>query len=180
MRIRSGLTLVALVAFATVACKREHRAPAAAPPPVPPAMGDAGPAMPPPGEGAPDSAALAGPHRAAAGGPIDVKVEPVPKASGPDARTVAELWAQRKGLAGKTVAVRGKVVKSTPVMGRNFLHLRDGSGSDAQHDNDLTVTSGVAVPVGQVVTVRGVVGLDRDFGVGTPYPVVLEDAKVTK
>jgi len=177
MRIRPALPLVVL---ALVACKREARAPAPAPPPTMPAVVDGVSSGMPAPEPASDPAALAAPHQAATAGPADVKVEPVAKASGPDARTVAELWAQRRALAGRTVAVRGQVVKATPVMGRNFLHLRDGSGSGADHTNDLTVTTAEAVPVGTVVTARGVVAVDRDVGTGTPYPVMIEGAKVTR
>ncbi len=103
------------------------------------------------------------------------------KAEGPEARTVAELWAQKGDLKDKTVAVRGKVVKVTSgVMGKNWLHLRDGSGSDAAKDNDITVTSTDVASINDEVTVRGTVHLDRDLGSGYNYPVIVEDAKVAK
>jgi hypothetical protein len=105
----------------------------------------------------------------------------VPKAAGPDARTVAEVHAQRTALKDKTVEVRGKVVKFLPqIMGKNWLHVRDGSGSADKKNNDLTVTTKDAASVGDVVLVKGVVHLDRDLGAGYQYPVIVEDAKVTK
>jgi hypothetical protein len=120
------------------------------------------------------------PHGAAmsAGGDVgDVKV---PKATGKDARTVAEIYAQRQALEDKTVTVRGKVVKYTPgVMGKNWIHLRDGTGT-AGKDNDVTVTSLDATAVGEVVIVHGKVAVDQDIGMGAPYPVVVQDAKVTR
>jgi hypothetical protein len=79
------------------------------------------------------------------------------------------------------VAVRGKVVKYNPgIMGKNWIHLRDGSGSNEKKDNDLTVTTSDSAAVGGVVLVKGRVHLDRDFGSGYVYSVIIEDAKVSK
>jgi hypothetical protein len=95
-----------------------------------------------------------------------------------DGKTVAEIFAGRAELAGKHVIVRGKVVKFLPqIMGKNWLHLRDGSGVEGT--NDLTVTTATTVKVGDVVLVSGVVSIDRDFGYGYEYDVLLEDAEVT-
>ncbi|HUK66617.1 MAG TPA: OB-fold nucleic acid binding domain-containing protein [Anaeromyxobacteraceae bacterium] len=139
------------------------------------------PAMPASGGAAPASpATMAAQHQAAAGGPADVKVEKVAKASGSDARTVAEIWAQRLALKGKSVTVRGQVVKSTAVMGRNFIHLRDGSGSVDKKDNDVTVTTKDPAAVGDIVTAQGQIITDKDFGAGYSYPVLIEDAKLSK
>lgn len=108
----------------------------------------------------------------------DVKVE---KAPGKDARTVAEIWAQKAALKGAEVVVRGRVVKFNPeIMGRNWLHLRDGSGSPDKQDNDITVTTSEVVAKGDVVTLRGKVALDQDFTAGYAYPVMIEGAKVVK
>jgi hypothetical protein len=127
-----------------------------------------------------EPAAMAAQHRAAVSGPAGVKVTKVPRAPGPDGRTVEEVWAQRGDLKGKTVSVRGTIVKSTPVMGRVFLHLRDGSGSEEKKTNDLTVTTGESAAVGEVVVARGTVALDRDMGAGYAYPVLVEGAKVSR
>ena len=113
-------------------------------------------------------------------GPSDAKVEKVAKAGGADARTVEEIWGQREKLKGKPVTVRGQVVKFTPVMGKNFLHLRDGSGNAEKKNNDVTVTTADSVAVGDVVTAKGVIVVDKDFGSGYAYPVMIEDAKVAK
>ena len=129
----------------------------------------------------PKGAPPAAPHAAVADGGADVGDVRVPKAEGKDARTVAQVFAERALLKDKTVTVRGKVVKANPgVMGRNWYHIRDGSGSREKKDDDLTVTSGDPAAVGDVVVVRGVVHVEKDFGAGYQYPVVLEDAKVTK
>jgi hypothetical protein len=105
----------------------------------------------------------------------------VPKAEGPAGRTVAEVYAQRAALKDKPVVIRAKVVKVTNgVMGKNWLHLRDGTGARGSKDDDLAVvTAGTAAP-GDVVQIKGTVRLDRDFGSGYSYAVIIEDATVTK
>jgi hypothetical protein len=97
-------------------------------------------------------------------------------------KTVAEVFAEKDQLAGQKVVVRGKVVKTNAnIMGKNWLHVRDGSGSDKT--NDLTVTApggaGVLPNVGDTVVVTGQVALNKDFGMGYTYDVILEDAVVT-
>jgi hypothetical protein len=63
------------------------------------------------------------------------------------------------------------------IMGKNWLHIRDGSGQEG--NNDLTVTTDAPAKVGDTVLVKGKVSTDRDFGGGYKYPVIVEDAKVT-
>ena len=111
----------------------------------------------------------------------EVEVGPVLKAAGPQGRTVAEVIGQRAQLAGKTVAVRGKVVKfSAGIMDRNWIHLRDGSGSAASKTNDLLVTTQQTAAVGDVVLARGIVRTNQDFGAGYTYDVLIEDAALAK
>lgn len=94
-------------------------------------------------------------------------------------QTIAEVFADKDQLEGKTVVVRGKVVKvNANIMGKNWLHLRDGSGEEGS--NDLTITTtGVLPTVGDTVVVTGPLGLNRDFGMGYKYPVIIEDGEVT-
>jgi len=106
----------------------------------------------------------------------DVKVE-----KAPNGKTVAEAYAEKDALKDKPVVIRGKVVKFlSGIMGKNWLHLRDGSGSADKGDNDVTVTTNDVVAVGDTVTVSGTVRVDKDFGAGYRYPVIVEEAKVTK
>jgi hypothetical protein len=129
-------------------------------------------------EGGPGMAAQ---HAMAASGPADVGDVKVAKATGADARTVSEVWAQRKALKDKPVAIRGKVVKFNPgIMGKNWVHLRDGSGTADKKDNDITITTADTVVVGDVVTAKGKVLVEKDFGAGYAYPVIVEEAKVAK
>jgi hypothetical protein len=120
-------------------------------------------------------------HASAAKGPENVGKIDVKKAEGPDGKSVAELFAGKAALKGKEVAVRGKVVKYTPgVMGKNWIHLRDGSGSRAEKNDDVTVTTSETTALGDVVLVRGTVRLDVDLGSGYAYPVLIENATLAK
>ncbi len=105
--------------------------------------------------------------------------EPVTRASGPDGRAIHQVHAQKTTLSGKTVRVRGVVVRATAnVMGKTWVHLRDGSGSASDGTNDLTVTMQSQPTVGEVIEVEGKLGVDRDFGSGYSYSVLLEDARL--
>lgn len=126
-------------------------------------------------------ATSANPHAGIAphGRAADVGDVKVAKATGADARTVGEVYAQKTALKDKRVQVRGKVVKVTgEVMGRNWVHVRDGTGSATERTDDLVVTTKDEARVGDVIVVSGVVRTDRNFGSGYAYPVLIEDAKL--
>ena len=124
---------------------------------------------------------MAAQHAAAAQGPSDATDVKVPRAEGKDAKTVAEIFVQRAELKDRQVVVRGKIVKFLAgIMGRNWIHVRDGSGSAPRKDNDLTVTTAETAAVGDVVQIRGTVKTDQDFGAGYAYPVLIEEAHVSK
>jgi hypothetical protein len=92
-------------------------------------------------------------------------------------KTVQEVYQEKDKLKGKRVTLRGKVVKyNDAIMGKNWLHLRDGTGKDPA--NDLTVTTQAKAKVGDLVLVEGTVTLDKDLGAGYKYDVIIEDAKV--
>ncbi|MFA7268894.1 MAG: nucleotide-binding protein [Sterolibacterium sp.] len=101
----------------------------------------------------------------------------VPKAVGPNARTVAEVTTKSAELKDKPVLVRGKIVKyNEGIMGKNWIHLRDGSGSAANNSNDILVTTKNQAKNGDIVTAKGIVRTDKDFGMGYAYKVLIEEA----
>ena len=119
------------------------------------------------------------PPMTAAKAGVDAPVAPVAKAVGANARTVAEIVKQSAKLKDKPVLVRGKVVKyNAGIMGKNWVHLRDGSGSEADGSNDILVTTTQLAKVSDVVSVQGVVRTNKDFGAGYVYAVLIEDAKL--
>lgn len=110
-----------------------------------------------------------------------INAAPVDKASGANAMTVAEVMIKSAELKGKPVVVRGKVVKyNAEIMGMNWIHLQDGSGSAADSTNDILVTTSATAKMGDVVTVEGVVATDKDFGAGYSYKVLIENAALQK
>ena len=93
-------------------------------------------------------------------------------------KTVEALNVEKAQLKGKQVAFKGKVVKvNNNIMKKNFLHIQDGTGKEGT--NDVTVTSTQTAKEGDTVSVVGKVMLDRDFGSGYTYPLIIEDATIT-
>jgi len=124
---------------------------------------------------------LAAAHSGVVKPAVDMSNIKVAKATGANARTVAEILSKGAELKDKPVLVRGKVVKySEDIMGKNWVHLRDGSGNDADKTNDLLVTTKNPAKLGDVVTVKGTVHTDRDLGSGYFYKVLVEDATLQK
>ncbi|MEJ2695017.1 MAG: hypothetical protein P8013_00050 [Candidatus Sulfobium sp.] len=108
------------------------------------------------------------------------KIE-VGKAKGADAYTIAEIYKKLGSLDKHKVVVRGKVVKvSSGIMRRNWIHLQDGSGSAAQGNYELVVTSRDLPKRGEVVTVSGTLHKDKDFGMGYKYKAIIENASIKK
>lgn len=107
------------------------------------------------------------------------RIEPMSAPSG--GITIANLWATRQSLAGKNVTVHGKVVKfNGGILGRNWIHLQDGTGKASDNSNDITITTpeDVVVKVGDTITVTGSVALDKDFGAGYAYGTLIENGRV--
>jgi hypothetical protein len=103
-----------------------------------------------------------------------IKVE---KAKGADAYTVSEAYENAAKLDKKTVVVRGKVVKvSKGIMGKNWAHVQDGSGDPGKGTNDLVFTTTDDPKVGSVVTAKGTLYKDKDFGAGYKYKAIVEKA----
>ncbi len=93
--------------------------------------------------------------------------------------TLAELFTNKKDYSGKTVKIKGKVTKVNPeIMGKNWIHIQDGTMSDGQFD--LTITSDFVPEIGSILTLEGKIALDKDFGYGYTYQVLMEEAKIVQ
>jgi hypothetical protein len=104
----------------------------------------------------------------------NVKIEPADNGN-----TIEQIYAQKNNLAGKTIIVRGKVVKyNKQIMKKNWIHIQDGSGSSKNYD--LVVTSDQTANVGDIITVKGTLSLDKNFGAGYFFPVIIENAELEK
>lgn len=131
----------------------------------------AAPAMAPATGGAPHGASPA----------ASAPVAKVAKAAGADAKTIAEVVTGKAALKDKGVTVRGQVVKVTSgILGKNWLHLQDGSGTAKDGTNDLIVTTKDNAAVGDVVSAKGTVRTDVNVGAGYAYAVLVEDASLRK
>jgi hypothetical protein len=95
-----------------------------------------------------------------------------------DGLTIDKLYADRNNYAGKKIKMKGEVVKiNEGVMGKNWIHIQDGSGTE---NFDLTVTTLDGMKLGDVVAFEGTISLKKDFGYGYFYEVIMEDAKLVK
>ncbi|NTV13096.1 MAG: DNA-binding protein [Desulfobulbaceae bacterium] len=108
--------------------------------------------------------------------PASVDLKGITKAKG--GKSVAEIFAERSSLNGKSVLIRGKVVKTmSGIMGKNWLHIKDGTGGAGT--DDLVVTTSMTAKVGDKVLVNGKLASDKDFGSGYRYDAIVEDAEIT-
>jgi len=111
------------------------------------------------------------PGKITAGRLTDITVEPLK-----DGVTISEIFKDKANFAEKSVKIRGVVVKyNQNIMGKNWAHIQDGTESGGSYD--LTVTTMDALEEGNVVTFEGKIHLDKDFGAGYLYDVIMEDAK---
>lgn len=91
----------------------------------------------------------------------------------PGSIKISDIVANLSKYDGKTIMVTGKCVKLNPmIMGKNWLHIQDGSGKKL----DLTVTTNDNVELGSIVTLEGKLSLNKDFGAGYKYEYILESA----
>lgn len=103
---------------------------------------------------------------------VNVTIEP-----GEGCIKISDLLANKKSYSKKTIKVKGQVTKFNPqIMGKNWIHIQDGSEFEGGYD--LTITSNQQVAVGDIITFEGKIVLDKDFGYGYFYNVLMEDGKV--
>ncbi|MCK5104239.1 MAG: SH3-like domain-containing protein [Cyclobacteriaceae bacterium] len=104
---------------------------------------------------------------------LDVSIEPAEGGI-----SIGTLFANRETYKDQIVKIRGQVTKFNPnIMGKNWIHLRDGTGG--KDTNDLTITTSAIATLGDIVVVSGVVVANKDFGYGYKYDIIIEDAIVT-
>lgn len=107
----------------------------------------------------------------------DVEVKKIDLPSG--FISIADLYKKEKSLEGKTVKVKGTVVKfNKQIMNRNWIHIQDGTNYEGK--SDLLITSQDEAKVGDVVSFEGTVVVNKDFGAGYKYELLLEKAKMVK
>ncbi len=106
----------------------------------------------------------------------DLKIE---KARVANAQTVGDVFRKTVELDTQKVTIKGKVVKiSRNIMGKNWLHLQDGTGNQNENTHDLVITTSETVKKGAIITIEGTISANKDFGSGYKYDVIMEGAKV--
>jgi hypothetical protein len=109
--------------------------------------------------------------------PSEMEGITVPKAAG--GMTIAELFLRKYSMSGKSVRVNGRVIKfATGIMKKNWIHIQDGT--KYANNYDLAVTTKDTVKPGDIVTVEGLVSINKDIGAGYVYSILIEDATVRK
>jgi hypothetical protein len=104
---------------------------------------------------------------------VDISVE-TPKGG----ITISDLYKNKDKYSGKTVLVRGVVVKfNQEIMHKNWVHIQDGTDFTGKYD--LAVTTLDSVEPGSKVTFSGIISLNKDFGAGYIYDVIMEEAKAS-
>ena len=105
---------------------------------------------------------------------IDISIAP-----GEGCISLAKLLETKAGYSGKTVRVVGKITKYNPdILGKNWVHIQDGSEFNGAFD--LTITTDSQLAVGDTVTFEGKITLKKDFGYGYLYDVIMEDGKLIR
>jgi len=104
----------------------------------------------------------------------DIKIEPCT-----DCITIGRLVADKKSFSGKKIRVKGVVTKvNEAIMDKNWIHIQDGTEAEGLYD--LTVTTSAKVSLGDTVTFEGIIVLDKDFGYGYFYNILMEDGNILK
>jgi hypothetical protein len=105
---------------------------------------------------------------------ISITIEPVKGGI-----TIADLFGNKAIYSGDTVKIKGKVTKfSSGIMDKNWIHLQDGTEYKGKYD--LTITTNDEVTTGDIITIEGKISLEKNFGFGYSYEVIMEDAKIAK
>jgi hypothetical protein len=111
--------------------------------------------------------------------PTLTPVEGISVAPAENGLSIAALYAGRDNYSGKKIKMKGKVVKvNEEIMGKNWIHIQDGTKDGENFD--LTITTLDKVAVDEVVTFEGTIALNKDFGYGYSYELIMEDAKLVK
>ncbi|RLD39542.1 MAG: hypothetical protein DRI74_00425 [Bacteroidetes bacterium] len=91
--------------------------------------------------------------------------------------SIAQLFKQKDVFKGQEVIIKGEVVKFSPqIMNTNWIHIQDGTSFNGKYD--LTITSQENVNVGDILTFKGFIAVDKDFGYGYFYEFLMEEAEI--
>jgi hypothetical protein len=88
---------------------------------------------------------------------------------------IAELLANPAKYEGKVITVTGRCTKvNHQIMNRNWIHIED----DSKKPKELTITSQEIITLGSVGVFEGKIALNKDFGAGYRYDIIMEEARL--
>ena len=92
--------------------------------------------------------------------------------------TIEEIFMWAETLKDQTITLEGTVFKvSHGIMKRDWVHLGDGTGNEKKLTDDLVFTApSTTLKAGDKVKATGKVTVDKDFGYGYFYKVIIEDS----
>lgn len=94
-----------------------------------------------------------------------------------DGISLAFLLENKNQYQGKTIKLKGEVISfRSKILGKNWIHIQDGT--EYLGVFDLTITSDEQFEIGDIVIVQGIVAVNKDFGYGYFYDVIVENAKL--
>jgi len=95
-----------------------------------------------------------------------------------DAYTVEEIHMWRKELKDQSISIKGSVFKvSRNIMKLDWVHIGDGTGNEKKLTDDLVFTAtNTTLKQGDKVIAKGKIIVDKDFGYGYFYKVIIQDA----
>ena len=95
-----------------------------------------------------------------------------------DVYTIEEVHMWRKHLEDQIISLEGTVFKvSHQIMKLDWAHLGDGTGNEKKLTDDLVFTAASTnIKAGDKVIAKGKVVVNKDFGYGYFYKVLIQDA----
>lgn len=89
--------------------------------------------------------------------------------------SIADLYKNPKKFEGKIIQIKGQVTKfNANILDKNWIHIQDGTEFNKKYD--LTITTAETVNIRDVVTFKGKIILNKDFGAGYRYDIIMEEA----
>jgi len=114
------------------------------------------------------------PHKAATEAKENKMIDKLAKIAGEI--YLEDLFKNKNSYSNKEIEITGVVVKvNKNILDKNWIHIIDGTKTET--NSSLTITSTEMVKVGDTVTVNGKIVLDKDFGYGYVYDIILEEGK---
>jgi hypothetical protein len=91
--------------------------------------------------------------------------------------SIAELYKNKEKYNNAIIKLRGKVTKYNPgILNINWVHIQDGT--EFEEEKDVTLTTLSTVKMGDTVSFKGKVSLEKDLGAGYIYDVLVENATI--